>query len=249
MGGGGANSPVVRQVPRAHKLEGDGPRRIGAQSPEQDMFRPGEGLRKLPREAVSAGYSVGQDRAAGTLSVSPRSEARVVTMGSSGPESGPLLVGGGVGNSPNSNAARVSIAPGNSATVFTQGGGKISFSVGQSAVSGSAGGSSPRRTITPTASCPIPTPGLQSAGRGAPPPVPPNKPNIPPGSSPKPVPPPKVGVMGRGGEGSGKVVQIPVSVVPSPGPSPSPSPASSNQSSRETSPIRKAAQVCVHAKS
>ena len=141
---------------------------------------------------------------------------------------------------------RVHLAQGSSATVVTPGGGKISFHVGQS-----GGGGSPRK--------------MAPAGRGVPPPLPPNKPVLNPAATtgPKPVPPPKVGVVGvvgpskdhvsvsgqEPGEQPGrtlnsvKSVQIPVSVVGSQTVAPG-----SRSSSRDTSPMRKTAQVCVNAK-
>ncbi|XP_025106419.1 CTTNBP2 N-terminal-like protein isoform X2 [Pomacea canaliculata] len=250
MVGGGTSAPLVWQVHKVNKvLEGG---RIGSSSPEREViYRPldSPSTRKIQYGGGAAGsYSSPSLDRQGTapLSGSPRGEARVMTVGSSGPESAPVLVGGGGLSSP---GARVNITPGNSATVVTQGGGKISFHVspgsgGSSIISAGAGGvggggaGSPRRTAIAVAA---------SAGRGVPPPVPPNKPNIvsiSPGAT-KPSPPPKVGLMGRGGTESSslhsKTVQIPVNVVASAS-SVSSSPSSSSQSPRESSPIRKTAQ-------
>lgn len=238
-------TPVVRQVPKVNKAIESG--HVGSSSPDLEVVhRPTDSLvRKVQYGSGGGGFSspVTDRQGGGVVSTSPRGEARVVTLGSSGPDSGPLLVGGGGGS-----GARVNISPGNSATVVTQGGGKISFHVspGVGGVSvGGTGTGSPRRTATAAAS-------TVCAGRGTPPPVPPNKPNIAPTSSvagAKPAPPPKVSVMGRERVGvESKVVQIPVNVVATPASSTSSSPSSSSQSSRESSPIRKTAQVCVHAK-
>ncbi|XP_046372893.2 cortactin-binding protein 2-like isoform X1 [Haliotis rufescens] len=130
---------------------------------------------------------------------------------------------------------RVNIPPGSSATVVTPSGGKISLHVG--------GGGSPRK-VMPT-------------GRGAPPPIPPNKPILNPGTpGPKPAPPPKVGlsmskdrVSVSGAEvGSGehssritasqKAVQIPVNVVGGQNVAPG-----SRTTSRDSSPMRKTTQL------
>ncbi|XP_067684963.1 cortactin-binding protein 2-like isoform X2 [Haliotis asinina] len=130
---------------------------------------------------------------------------------------------------------RVNIPPGSSATVVTPSGGKIQLHVG--------GGGSPRK-VMPT-------------GRGAPPPIPPNKPILNPGTpGPKPTPPPKVGlsmskdrVSVSGAEvGSGehssritasqKSVQIPVNVVGGQNVAPG-----SRTTSRDSSPMRKTTQL------
>ena len=254
--GNNTTSPVVRQVPGGGRPTDGG--RIGSLSPERDVIhRPTDSPgRKVQYGSGAGGYApmaVEKQGGASTLSTSPR-EARVVTVGSSGPDSGPLLIGsggtaggGGVAGG-GGGGARVSITPGNTATVVTQGGGKISFHVSAGAggvVVGGGGAGSPQRTVTGSP---------MGGGRGVPPPVPPNKPNLAPGgigAGGKPAPPPKVAVIGReraGGVDS-KVVQIPVNVVASPtSSSASSSPGSSTQSSRESSPIRKTAQVCVHAK-
>ncbi|KAK7473797.1 hypothetical protein BaRGS_00034965 [Batillaria attramentaria] len=206
--GSNTSAPVIRQVPKVKTvLEGG---RIGSSSPEREVIHrlTDSPVRKVQYGAGGGGgYSSSPvDRpGASALSSSPRGEARVVTMGSSGADS-TVVVGG---SSSAGGGARVNITPGNSATVVTQGGGKISFHV------------------------------------GAPPPIPPNKPNIVPGAGTKPAPPPKVGVMGRGAldsQGGNKTVQIPVNVVTSPASSTSSSPSTSSQSSRESSPIRKTAQ-------
>lgn len=115
-------------------------------------------------------------------------------------------------------------------TVVTSGGSKISLHVGQPG--------SPRRT--------------PSAGRGAPPPIPPNKPvltSISPAM--KPAPPPKVGITiskdritvsgSESMSASGKSVQIPVNVVTS-------QTNATTGRSRDNSPLRKGTQVCVNAK-
>ncbi|KAL8602853.1 hypothetical protein ACOMHN_056347 [Nucella lapillus] len=168
-----------------------------------------------------------------------------------------LQYGAGGGNSPvvvdKQGGAGVSTREAGVVTVGTAGpdsggsvltGGKISFHVsstpGGVIVGGGSAGPSHRTAAA--------TGGPLSAGRGHPPPVPPNKPNIlPPGTAGKPAPPPKVAVMGRDRGGmDGKVVQIPVNVVASPtsstSSSSSSSPSASSQSSRESSPIRKTAQ-------
>lgn len=252
------------QVQRVNRVL-DGGGRIGSSSPDREMFHRSTDPttpRKVQYVSPSGGggySSPSQERPGGmVLSSSPRGETRVVTIGSSGPESAPLLVGASTGG------ARVNIAPGNSASVVTQGGGRISFHVspgpGVSTGSGgvSSGMGSPRRTSTVTATATA-TSGI---GRGVPPPIPPNKPNIipvTPGGISKPATPPKVNVMmrDRGGiaDSTGgvinKTVQIPVNVMVSASASSSPTPSSSStsaQSSRESSPIRKTAQVCVHAK-
>lgn len=243
--GSSAMTPVVRQVPKVNKVIESG--HVGSSSPEPEVIhRPTDSLvHKVQYGSGGGGFAspVAERQGGGVLSTSTRGEARVMTLGSAGPDSGPLLTGVGGGS-----GARVSISPGNSATVITQGGGKISFhlSPGAGGVGvGGTGTSSSRRTATAAASA-------VCAGRGTPPPVPPNKPNIAPISpvaGAKPAPPPKVSVMGRERVGmDSKMVQIPVNVVATPASSTSSSPSSSSQSSRESSPIRKTAQVCVHAK-
>lgn len=242
--GSNTSTPVVRQVPKVNKVIEGG--RIGSSSPEREVIhRPTDSsVRKLQYGSGGGVHSspAVERQGGGVLSTNPRGEARVVTMGSSGPDSGPLIIGGGGGSGP-----RVNISPGNSTTVVTQGSGKISFHVspGPGVSVGGTGTGSPRRTATAAAS-------TICAGRGTPPPVPPNKPNITPvspGAGAKPTPPPKVGVMGRERGGmDNKVVQIPVNVVATPASSTSSSPSPNSQSSRESSPIRKTAQVCVHAK-
>lgn len=242
--GSSTSAPVLRQVPKVNKVLDGG--HIGSSSPEREVINrlTDSPVRKVQYGVGSAGYpSSGLERPGGAVtSSSPRGEARVMTMGSSGPDSTVHVGGGG---------ARVSISPGNTATVVTQGGGKISFHVSPGSGGGNiltggggVGVGSPRRTATAVAT-------VSSAGRGAPPPVPPNKPNIVPvipGGVTKPAPPPKVSVMGRSplesqGGVHNKTVQIPVNVVSSPSSSASSSPGTSSQSSRESSPIRKTAQV------
>lgn len=159
----------------------------------------------------------------------------------------------------------VNVTPGSSATVTTHGGGKISFHVA------GAGPQVPNLTQVRK------SPGFGAAsaspvGRGVPPPIPPNKPNIvsPVQGGGRPSPPPKVSVVGSAvivqspgpdhhpGHYSnipGKTIaqQIPVSVgggLPGNQPSPSGAVASVRTQVRETSPsaVRKTSQVCVNAK-
>ncbi|XP_041348597.1 cortactin-binding protein 2-like isoform X2 [Gigantopelta aegis] len=155
-----------------------------------------------------------------------RSDQRVAPVGASYVERSP----------DGSPTHRVHLAQGSSATVVTPGGGKISFHVGQSG----GGGGSPRK--------------MAPAGRGAPPPLPPNKPVLNPAAAgPKPVLPPKVGAASSkdhvsvSGQEAGdqhsrpvnslKSVQIPVNVVGGQSAAPG-----SRSSSRDTSPMRKTAQ-------
>ncbi|KAJ8301335.1 hypothetical protein KUTeg_020322 [Tegillarca granosa] len=144
-------------------------------------------------------------------------------------------------------SARIGVSPGSTAVV-SSGGKVLTVSVGHSGGSSTGSGVnlSPRKV-------------LPAAGRGTPPPLPPNKPVFTPSPVSKPAPPPKVGITvakERGGAGisgnsSPKPVHIPVSVVHSTssgtviGRS---SAAGSDSSTSSSSPIRKPTQVCVNAK-